>query len=231
MIYLIRRRSYFSGRGALSGLQAAMRDIMSIRKKWPGNLFVIFTAVLFVVSAGGCGGQPALAKKTASNTSKELAVGDIWIVDETTRLGTLTISEGAVVRAPDGYSLTLTVNGVETGQKLATTAGVDTQITAGTYRGNVVLTVTETNAVPYQGLNFPLRQGLYLDETGIVKTKSVLAAVAGNIDTIPYLSNIQIRSTGECFNGIIKALPWPPKRSHKRSKISMMLRGQHPSVH
>jgi len=61
----------------------------------------------------------------------------------------LTIAEGAVITAPDGYSLTMTVNGVETGQKLVTTAGVDTALVPGTYCGKVVLTVAEENLVPY----------------------------------------------------------------------------------
>jgi hypothetical protein len=99
----------------------------------------------------------------------------------------------------------MTVDDVETGQKLVTTAGVNTQITAGIYRGSIVLSLTETNPVLYSGLTFPLRQALYLDETGIVNTKSVLAAVAGKIARAFDINNIQIRSTGECFNGIYVA--------------------------
>jgi hypothetical protein len=141
----------------------------------------------------------------AAVTTKNLDAHSTWVVNETTNLTGLTIASGATIKAPEGYSLTLTVDGVETGQKLVTTAGVDTQIAAGTYRGNIVLTVTETNPVLYQRLTFPLRQALYLDETGIVDAKSVLAVVVGNKMTVFDINNIRIRSTGECFNGIYVA--------------------------
>lgn len=72
-------------------------------------------------------------------------------VTETTRLCELTIAEGANIVAPEGSSLTMTVNGVETGQALVTTAGVDTAFVSGTYRGNIVLTVAEENVVVAPG--------------------------------------------------------------------------------
>lgn len=54
-----------------------------------------------------------------------------WIVDKTSYLTGLTIAEGAVIAAPKCYTLTMTVD------------GVDTPIAAGTYAGGIVLTVAE----------------------------------------------------------------------------------------
>ncbi len=94
----------------------------------------------------------------------------------------------------EGASITLTVDGVE--QTLA----------PGTYQGEVVLTVAQENPVAYTkaSLVHPFRQAIYVDETGLVEEKSVLAAVTGEVgDEIA--SGIRIRSEGENFNGIYVA--------------------------
>jgi hypothetical protein len=159
------------------------------------------------------------------------------VIDETTGLCGLTIAEGATITAPEGYSLTLTVNGVETGGKLVTTAGVETEISGpATYHGHIVLTVAEANPVEYsqggggpppggeepppggEGAQqlaqepppaeptiFPFRQALYLDTSGVVEAKSVLAAVLGKKPAAFEIKNILIRSTGENFDGIFVA--------------------------
>jgi hypothetical protein len=147
--------------------------------------------------------------------SVQLDDGDVWLVEETTRLSKLTLAEGAVIMAPEGYSLTLTVNGVETGSVLVDTYTVDTEIAPGTYRGCVVLTVAEENIVefspmgppgaPVETVEFPFRQALYLDEDGVVKEKSVLAAVVVKRRSRGGMKNMLIRSQGENFNGIFAA--------------------------
>ncbi len=155
-------------------------------------------ALMLLISAPA----PGAAQQNAGELT--VAAGSTYVVQQTTKLKALTIGEGAVLKAPEGSSLTLTVNGVETGQKLLTTYGVDTGFVAGTYRGDVVLTVAQTNPVKLQTLTFPLRQALYLDGTGIVASKSVLAAVTGK--PTPFeIKDLQIRSTGEAFNGIYVA--------------------------
>ena len=166
-----------------------------------GLIACVIIASFIAVSLSAYAGL-SLASKKSSVTVKS---GETWKVTKTTNPNSLTVFDGAMITAPDGYSLTLTVDGVETGQKLVTTAGVDTQITPGIYRGDIVLTIAEANSVPYQGLIFPLRQALYLDETGIVEAKSVLAAVGGKKPSGIDIENIQIKSTGECFNGIYAA--------------------------
>ena len=55
-----------------------------------------------------------------------------WVVDKNSYLTDLIISEGAAVAAPDGYRLTMTVNGVKK------------EIKAGKYSGKIALTVTKS---------------------------------------------------------------------------------------
>lgn len=165
--------------------------------------FIVCIITFFIVIS------PVVYARAFASGVKQSSVtvnaGETWKVRETTNLNELTVFDGATITAPEGCSLSMTVDGVETGQKLVTTAGVDTRITPGIYRGDVVLTVTEANIVPYQGLNFPLRQALYLDETGVVDAKSVLAAVDGKRPTSFNIDAIGIKSTGECFNGVYVA--------------------------
>jgi hypothetical protein len=58
-----------------------------------------------------------------------LDADSIWTVTGTCYLTSLTIEDGAIVTAPDGYSVAMTVD------------GVPTTIEAGTYSGAIVLTV------------------------------------------------------------------------------------------
>ena len=149
---------------------------MNLLKKERINGFVVRTIMIFIAAglfaifAKEIATGAALQANQSSLVIKE---GDTWQVTANTHLNDLIIGEGAVVRAPDGYDLTMTVDGIETGQKLVTTSGVNTQIVPGTYHGNILLTLTEKNAVSYQGLTYPLRQALFLDESGIVEAKSV----------------------------------------------------------
>jgi len=132
----------------------------------------------------------------------ELIVTEPVILSETVALDKLVIEEGGAIAAPAGYAITLTVDGVETGQALVTTTGTETALLPGTYEGEVVLTVTESNNMTFQNLVFPIRQAVYLDETGVNEAKSVLAAVLGDADS---MGDYRIFSTGECFNGVYAA--------------------------
>jgi len=76
-----------------------------------------------------------------------IPAGTIKTVDTTTSLSNLTIEDNADLKAPDGYILTMTVDGVETGQELETWAGVDYKFVPGTYKGNIVITVAKANNV------------------------------------------------------------------------------------
>lgn len=137
----------------------------------------------------------------ATNTTK--------MVDATTQLSKLTIEDNANLTAPDGYMLTLSVDGVETGQVLKTWEGVDYKFAPGTYEGDIVLTVTEAHQVPWENAGggeaqgsttlHPFRQALYLDTGGIDYNKSVLAAVKGEKPEGFEIKNISIESKGTFY--------------------------------
>jgi hypothetical protein len=99
----------------------------------------------------------AASAVAAPGCGHELTVpsGSTYVVSTTTCLRRLTVEPGATVTAPSGDSLTLTANGVETGQQLTSTNATTTQIVPGTYRGDVVLTVDQQNLFAWQGLNSP----------------------------------------------------------------------------
>jgi hypothetical protein len=89
----------------------------------------------------------------------------------------------------------VTVNGVETGQKLPSSSATTTVIVPGTYRGHVVLTVDQANNVAWQNLTFPLRQALYVDSGGVEPAKSVFANVLGGRVTNSSAQGITLLST------------------------------------
>ncbi|MBP2656392.1 MAG: hypothetical protein H6Q73_3961 [Firmicutes bacterium] len=76
---------------------------------------------------------------------------------------------------------------------------------AGSYSGDIVLTVTEANTQTFYEVDFPLREAIYLDADGINEDLSVLSAVVGQTPTASSLEDFSISSTGECFNGIYAA--------------------------
>ncbi|MFD8719314.1 hypothetical protein ACFV2H_15240 [Streptomyces sp. NPDC059629] len=155
-------------------------------------------AVLVPVAASGT----ATAAPKASGKTISVAAGETYELAATTQVSQLTIGTGGKIVAPTGYDISLTVDGVETGQLLTETGGTATLIQAGTYLGDVVLTVAESNDVTYQTLTFPFRQALYVGSDGVDSAKSVLSAVRGGKVTDAAARNVSITSTGECFNGV-----------------------------
>ena len=110
-----------------------------------------------------------------------------WTVAETTRLAGLTIGEDAALTAPEGKSLTLTVDGVQKDP------------VPGQYQGEIVLTVTDQMPVAYRKLTHDFRAAL-LVEDGRVSEKSVTAAVTGGTVAAGKAEGICIESQGEAFN-------------------------------
>jgi hypothetical protein len=151
---------------------------------------------------------PAAAARAASTASPAttgqitVASGQTLVISQTTRTNLLTIASGGTLAAPTGYSLSVTVNGVETGSALTATGATTTAIKAGTYQGDVVIAVTALNSVAFSGLTFPIRQALFVDGTGVVAASSVLSAVRGGRLTSALADNIRIASTGEAFDGV-----------------------------
>lgn len=162
-------------------------------------------APTLIAALAALGAMPSADAKAPRSRDRTVAKGQTWLVTQTTHLHRLTVAPGATISAPAGSSVTLTVNGVETGQRITSTGGADTAIVAGTYRGDVVLTVSTANAVAWQGLSFPFRQGLYVNASGVDAHKSVLAALRGGRITSTEAKNLRINSTGEAFNGVYVA--------------------------
>lgn len=155
---------------------------------------------------------PASAATSDSGTATDnitVGAGQTYLVNNTTRVHTLTIAPGGIITAPAGYSLTMTINGVEKGAVLTATGGTDTRIAPGTYQGDIVLTVAQANPVVWAGvskiLTFPFRQALYIDATGVVTNKSVQASVRGGRVTHQSADDIHIASTGQVFDGVYVA--------------------------
>jgi hypothetical protein len=128
----------------------------------------------------------------AADAAKRLDVGSTWVVNEATSLTSLIIA-GGVMKAPEGYTLTMTVDGVEG------------EILPGAYKGKVVITPTEI--IPFadvsHGAKYNLRTAIYVDNGAIVSKKSVSAAVSGGKVTGNSATDLNITSIGKEFNGII----------------------------
>jgi hypothetical protein len=128
-----------------------------------------------------------------SGSTKTVNAGETWEVPETTSLAELVIAGDATITAPEGYSVTLTVDGVETG------------ILADTYTGDIVLTLTEEMVEEYQGRTYRYRTAIDIENGKHILEKSVEAAVSGGTVTDTSATDVQIISEGERFNGIIAA--------------------------
>ncbi len=123
----------------------------------------------------------------ACSVKKDIASGSTWEVTEITSLDSLTIADGAIIKAPEGKSLTMTVDGVETG------------INPGEYKGKIVLTPTENITKD----NYDFRTAVYVENGKYIAGKSVAAAVAAGTVTDASATDVKITSVGEKFNGIM----------------------------
>ncbi|MFJ3667185.1 hypothetical protein ACIPSE_12075 [Streptomyces sp. NPDC090106] len=149
---------------------------------------------------------PATARAATSSTRRRtVASGETWEIGRITRLDELVVEDGATLTVAEGCSLSLTVNGVETGSRLDGTYGFATVIAAGVYRGDVVLTPAVDHLESFAGAAFHLRQAVYVGADGVVSENSVLSAVRGGRLTDDSARNVTVRSTGEAFNGFFVA--------------------------
>lgn len=146
------------------------------------RLFSVLLAILMLASLlavpGMASGEPAV-------------VIDGDVLAETMDCGNTTVEIKAIPTCADG-SVTMTVDGVETA------------LVPGTYEGHVIFTVTELNPVEYTkgSMTHEFRQAVYVDETGLVEEKSVLAAVSGGSVTSEATTGVEVISNGPEFNGV-----------------------------
>jgi len=128
---------------------------------------------------------------TACKSTKNLGAGYTWQVTGTTSLKRLNIAEGAAILAPEGKSVTMTVDGVET------------PIAAGSYKGKITLTVTDDVLVDKNNKTYKFRTAIYVSDGKYVPEKSVAAAVSAGIVSDTSANDVKITSIGDNFNGIV----------------------------
>ena len=174
-------------------------------------------ALLVPAAFAGTAAAAAAAATTATSAktagSDVVQSGPIYVADgetltlsSTTRTGLLSIASGGVLTAPSGYILSVTVDGVETGSALVSTYGLTTLIEAGTYRGDVVITVALENPQTFFGaFTYQLRQAVYVGASGIEPAYSALAAVTRERLGATSAHDLVLRSTGEAFDGFYVA--------------------------
>ena len=122
------------------------------------SLAALISVVLLALTIGlsgllmtGCSKTPETTTTTTEATKTlQLEPGQNYPITESAELDTLIVGDGATITPPQGKSVTLTVNGTEQGQKLATTTGYDLIFVAGTYTGDVRLVVADANPVEYK---------------------------------------------------------------------------------
>ncbi|OFW61866.1 MAG: hypothetical protein A2133_02635 [Actinobacteria bacterium RBG_16_64_13] len=190
-------------------------------------LLMLVVAVALVALTLGL----ASAAMATSLHKLTVGAGETYVVGDVTTLQYLSIAPGGVVKAAAGFSVTMTIDGVETGGDYSSTpTGIfdppppfappgspdserylgESRIKPGTYRGNIVLTPTQEMLLPRgapfpagnEPFEWPYRTGLYIDDSGLVQGKSVLAAVKGTV-TRSAATNLEIVSTGDYFNGVM----------------------------
>jgi hypothetical protein len=159
---------------------------MKSRSKISINMVLTLTGFLFMICF-----IIACAK------SKTIESGSTWPVTETTATDALTIKDGAKVTCPDGYLLTMTVDGVEL------------PIKSGSYKGKVVLTPTKKiskalyTEMGSRGGDSKYRTALFVDRGKVVEESSVTSALAGGVYDGNSASGMTITSNNDLFEGII----------------------------
>ena len=131
-----------------------------------------------------------------SATSKSVSADSTWVVDKTTNLSSLTIADGASVKAPDGKSVTMTVDGIGIALK------------PGVYKGDIFITVSDVFTAPSSGMQRSgkqqeFRTAILIQDGKYVPEKSVAAVVQGGKVTDKSATGITLMGTEDNFNGIV----------------------------
>jgi uncharacterized Zn-binding protein involved in type VI secretion len=129
------------------------------------------------------------------STVKTVNAG-VEVIKESVALRALSIAPGASLAAPEGKSLTMTVD------------GVGTVIKPGTYKGDIALTVTDRLLIQPGGLMRrakpkEYRTAILVEDGKYVRKKSVPAIVQGGKVTDKATTGITIYGCEDDFNGII----------------------------
>ncbi len=137
-----------------------------------------------------------ILKPTGNST---LAYQSTWLVEETMRFSELIICENALLVAPEGKHLTMTVNGI----------GVP--IAKGTYKGDVVLSVTDEYALPPGGLMMmndisrTVGAAVVIENGRVSADKSVSAIAQDGTVTDEGVDGLYVATSEGSFNGVVVA--------------------------
>ncbi|WP_221800930.1 hypothetical protein [Oceanobacter mangrovi] len=138
-----------------------------------------------------CGGDDN-NNDSASLPELSVEADSSYEVTDITELSELTLASGATLTTADGYSLSMTVDGVET------------PIEEGSFSGDVVLTPTANIEITYGELDpHYFRTAVYVEDGAYVESKSVAAAYVDGEVTDSALTGGSITSVGDEFNGVM----------------------------
>ena len=116
------------------------------------------------------------------------------VLAESLLLDSLTIADGAVLTAPAGKCLTLTVD------------GVTRELEPGTYTGNVALTVSDAVQVDYENHgrvdHFEMANAVVISNGKYLPEKSVSAAVCAGTVSDTSVDGLTIDSRSDNFGGV-----------------------------
>jgi hypothetical protein len=162
-----------------------------IQQRTIGPGFARLSPLFLAVTLAACGSDSD-SNKSTSIESMEVAADATMEISSATRVDELTIGSGATLTAADGYSLSMTVDGVET------------PIAEGSYSGDVVITPTANIEITYGTLDpHYFRTAVYVEDGTYVADKSVASALVGGDVSDTGVSGGTITSVGEKFNGIM----------------------------
>lgn len=136
------------------------------------------------------------------------------IISSSMKLDTFTVEPGVEYAAPEGKTLTMVVDGVETAMR------------PGTYRGTVLLCVRDVITPPFAAGYFTkgpvfLRAGLYVDRNGVRYDSSVEEAWQGAGIDDQKICGGKLISRGPLFGGMVIQ-----DREYRISRLSMDLSGR-----
>jgi hypothetical protein len=158
---------------------------------------VLATSMTGTEWAKGSGNAPSGSATVVRETKAGKFVSkDVWVVEKSAALRSLTIDEGASLAAPAGKSLTMTID------------GIGTAIRPGSYVGNIFLTVSDELILPASGLMRkgkprPYRTAIFIKDGKYIEGKSVPAIVRGGKVTDSAATGVSIFGCEDDFNGII----------------------------
>jgi len=143
-----------------------------------------------VASAGGAGFAQSAVAATRGG-ALVVRSGEVLTLAASRKVSSLRIEPDGAIKAVDGKSLTLVVDGAQR------------DLAPGTYSGDVELVVTDSVIVPYTGVgDYDFRSAVFVSDGRVEPSRSVLGSVRNAAFAAGSLKGGVVRSEGAQFNGI-----------------------------